>query len=30
VIAWLLVLHNADAMANERRDTLVAKLVKAE
>ncbi|HUD56891.1 MAG TPA: hypothetical protein VMR02_16790 [Terracidiphilus sp.] len=30
VIAWLLVLRNADAMANERRDTLIAKLVKAE
>ena len=30
IIAWLLVLRNVDAMANQRRDTLIAKLVKAE
>jgi hypothetical protein len=30
VIAWLTVLRNVDAMANARRDTLIAKLVKTE
>lgn len=29
-VGWLLVLRNADAMANRRRDTLLAKLVKAD
>ena len=29
VLAWLLVLRNADAMANRGRDTLIAKLAKA-
>jgi hypothetical protein len=30
VIAWLTVLRNVDAMAHARRDTLIAKLVRAE
>jgi ABC-2 type transport system permease protein len=30
IIAWLLVLRNVDAMAYQRRDILIAKLVKAE
>jgi len=30
VLAWLTVLRNVDAMANARRDTLIAKLVKTE
>ena len=29
-LAWLLTLRNADAMANKRRDTLIARLVKTE
>jgi hypothetical protein len=30
VIAWLTVLRNVDAMAHARRDSLIAKLVRAE
>ncbi|HUB30810.1 MAG TPA: hypothetical protein VL967_13980 [Terracidiphilus sp.] len=30
VLAWILVLRNADEMANQRRDTLIAKLAKIE
>jgi membrane protein implicated in regulation of membrane protease activity len=30
VFAWTRVLRNADAMANEHRDELIAKLAKAE